>query len=75
MIIDYGRGIVMDAVKVEKYLELGNPDDMGWTPDFEGLPGIRIEREKGRDVKIFFNGAEERNKAYEDIVKQICRQG
>lgn len=72
MVLEYEDGIVMDAIGVSKFHEMGDPDDPFYPHDgWDGMPGIRIERKEGKEVKLLFNTSEERNNVYNDLINQI----
>ena len=82
MVLDYshhyGRdnrdGIVMDAIAIEKYHDMGNPDDPFYPEDYDGMPAIRIERQCGKFVKLLFYEKENRDKVYNNLADQIKQQ-
>ena len=75
MVIEYRDGVVMDAISIMKYHEMGDPSDPfypegGW----KGMPAIRIERDKGDDICLLFKTKEDRNKEYDYMRNQITWQ-
>lgn len=71
MILKYDDGVVIDAIGVHKYFELGDPDLYPIPDDFEGMHGIVIEREKGDEIRRVYKSKEERDKKYQELIDQI----
>jgi len=80
MIIDYRNitkfsaksGICFNAIGIYKGTYWGRAlDARHMLSHFNGVPMIVIEREKGKDINILINNRNERDKAFEKLVKQI----
>lgn len=78
MILKYSisrSGVVLDAISINKYHEMGNPDDPFYPSEgWEGMPGIRIERKYGKECRLVYNTVEDRDKEYESLLRQIYDQ-
>lgn len=77
MILKYvvsSKGIVFDAIAFYQYHEMGNPNDPGYPSDWNGMPGIVIEREHGEDIHLLYHSSKDRNKEYELLLEQVKQQ-
>lgn len=78
----YRKCVVTDVRKIEKYQDLGNPDDPFYPEYYKGMPAIRISRIDSNDLKVFFSdndypdiGAKKaRDLAYDNMVNQLESQ-
>ena len=72
--------VVTDVRKIEKYTELGDPDDPFYPEGYKGMPAIRISRLGSDDLKIFFSDTDypdakkARDLAYDNMVNQLESQ-
>ena len=74
--------VVTDVRKIEKYHEMGDPNDPFYPENFEGMPAIRISIIGSDDLEIFFSdtdypdiGAKKaRDLAYDNMVNQLESQ-
>ena len=77
MVLSYSiarEGVLIDAVGFHKYLELGDPSDPGYTDDFKGLHGIKIERRGGKETNLLYDSKKDRYTEYENLLTQVRRQ-
>lgn len=79
MVISYSKamgqeGVLIDAVAINKYHEMGNPTDPGYPDDFDGIPGIRIHRRCGKVIELLYRSKEDRDAEYENLLTQVRRQ-
>jgi len=80
MVLDYRNisneindsGICTDVIGIHKGIAWGDAVDAFDVPDdFNGLPMIVIEREKGKDINLIFNDSKERNRAFDKLVERM----
>ena len=64
-------GIVMDAISIEKYLEMGSPEDPFYPEDFTGSPAIRIERRNTKPIELVFTNSKNRDLVYNSLMAQV----
>ncbi len=77
MVLNYSiakEGVVIDAVEFHKYLEMGDPNDPGYPDNFEGIYGIKIERQGGKEINLLYDSREDRDKEYDELLSQVRRQ-